>query len=150
MKKKVGMGLALLLLALGVSACRGNNDIIVTFDGEECIFSGPSDIETGTYMITVKNKTELTGWMRICRPDEGKVWQDVLQFDFTPDPEGDLVWPTWCQEFPDSSVANANAENVLHEYKLLQEGQHFVIWEKNIPDGAWPCAPLTVRKAAPE
>jgi hypothetical protein len=156
MKKKVVgkpvMALALLLLAIGASACRSDDDIIITFDGNECVFSGPSEVETGTHMITVKNTTELTGWMRICRADEGKVWQDILDFEFTPDPnpEGDLFWPTWCQEFPTSSVANADANHVLHEYKLLNEGQYFVIWEKNKPEGAWPCAPLTVRKAAAE
>jgi hypothetical protein len=154
MKKKVVKksvkGLALLFLAIGASACRSNDDIIVAFDGNECIYSGPSDVETGSHMITVKNTTELTGWMRICKPDEGKVWQDVLDFDFTPGPEGDFVWPAWCQEFPDSSVVNADAIHVLHEYKLLHEGQHFVIWETSKPRGALPCALLTVRKAAAE
>ena len=147
------MALALLSLVIGTLACsldRFDRDIVVTFDGNECLYSGPSDIESGTHMITVKNQTELTGWMRICRADEGKDWQDVLDFEFTPDPnpEGDLYWPTWCQEFPDSSVVNANADHVLYEYKILRDGQYFVIWEKNKPEGAWPCSPLTVRKAA--
>ena len=150
--EKTRMALVLLTLVIGALACnldRFNRDIVVTFDGNACLYSGPTEIETGTQMVTVKNQTELTGWLRICRANEGKVWQDVLEFEFTPDPnpEGDLYWPAWCEEFPDSSVVNANADNVLYEYEFLNQGQYFVIWEKNKPEGVWPCSPLTVQKA---
>ena len=151
--ERPSMALALFALVIGALACsvdRFDRDLVVTFDGSECLYSGPSDIETGAHMVTIKNQTELTGWLRICRADEGKVWQDVLDFEFTPDPnpEGDLYWPAWCEEFPVTSFVNANADNVLYEYEFVHEGQYFVIWEKNKPEGAWPCSPLTVREAA--
>lgn len=85
----------------------------------------------------------------MCRGDKGKVWQDVLDFDFgdDEDTDTDIEWPPWCQGMPGSSVVSAESNQVVYEYKLRFEGQYFVIWEQNEPDAAWPCAPLTVRQA---
>ncbi len=145
----IGIVLTLLLLVIFASACSGNDAIKVTFNGDTCDLSGSSDLETGAHLITVENASELKGWMRICRGDKGKVWQDILDFDFSDDEDTDtnIEWPPWCQGFPGSSVVSAEANQVVYEYKLRFEGQYFVIWEQNEPDAAWPCAALTVQKA---
>jgi hypothetical protein len=145
----MGIALTLLLLVIFASACSGNDSIEVTFDGDKCVLSGPSDLETGAHLITVINSSEFQGWMRICRGDKGYVWQDILDFDFRDDADMDteLEWPPWCQGFPSSSVVRADSNQVVYEYKLRHEGQYFVVWEQNEPDAVWPCAPLTVQKA---
>ena len=142
--------LTLLLLVLLSSGCASDNTLNVSFDGDECVLSGPSDLETGAHLITVENSSENQGWMRICRGDKGYVWQDILDFDFSDDEDIDteLEWPPWCQGFPASSVASADSNQVVYEYKLTHEGQYFVVWEQNEPDAVWPCAPLTVQDAA--
>lgn len=153
MKKRavgpMGIGLTLLMLVIFASACSGNDTIKVTFNGNKCVLTGPSDLETGAHLITVTNSFEFQGWMRIYRGDKGKVWQDVLDFDFRDDEDMDteLEWPPWCQGFPGSSVVSAESNQVIYEYKLRHEGQYFVVWEQNEPDAVWTCAPLTVRKA---
>ncbi len=151
-KRAVGsMGIILLLLMLVIfaSACSGKDTIKVTFDGDDCVLSGSSDLGTGAHRITVENTSQYSGWMRICRGDEGKVWQDVMDYDFGDGEDVDthIEWPPWCQEFPDSSVVRAEANQVVYEYSLRSEGQYFVIWEQNEPDAAWACSPLTVRQA---
>jgi len=55
----VGTLLTLLLLVIFASACSGNDNIKVTFDGDECVLSGPSDLETGAHLITADSDTEL-------------------------------------------------------------------------------------------
>jgi len=146
----VGTLLTLLLLVIFASACSGNDNIKVTFDGDECVLSGPSDLETGAHLITVLNSSEYQGWMLICQADKGKVWQDILDFDYDDgaDSDTELEWPPWCLGFPSSSVASADSDQVVYEYSLRHEGQYFVVWEQNEPDAVWPCAPLTVRTAA--
>lgn len=141
--------LTLLMLVIFASACSGKDTIKVTFDGDKCVLSGSSDLDTGAHLITVENSSEFQGWMRMCRGDKGKVWQDVLDFDFgdDEDTDTDIEWPPWCQGMPGSSVVSAESNQVVYEYKLRFEGQYFVIWEQNEPDAAWPCAPLTVRQA---
>ena len=79
--------------------------IAVTFDGNECVYSGPSEIEIGAYKITVRNTSGLLGWARICRSDEGYVWQDILNHDFSDDEDADddIEWPSWCWGRPSES-----------------------------------------------
>ena len=149
---KLGIVVTMLLLFFLSSACASDNTLKVSFDGNECVLSGPSDLETGAHLIEVQNTSEYQGWMRICRGDDGYIWQDVLDHDFRDDSDvdDDIEWPTWCQGFPSSSVASVESNNVVYEYKLRQEGLYFIIWDQNEPEAAWPCALLTVRKAVVE
>ena len=144
--------ISLLLISFTVSACAPGDEMTVTFDGDECIYSGPSGIETGTYRITVSNTSGLKGWERICRGNEGYTWEDMLDHDFTDDDDVDdyVEWPSWCMGAPSKSVAESDSSQVVYEYKFRHEGQHFILWEQDNPDAAWRCAPLTVLKAASE
>lgn len=145
----MGIVLTLLLLVIFASACSGNDSIKVTFDGNECVLSGSSDLETDVHLITVINSSDFQGRMTICRADKGKVWQDILDFDYGDDADTDseLEWPPWCLGFPGSSVVSEDSNQTAYEYTLRDEGQYFIVWEQNEPDAVWPCAALTVRKA---
>ena len=152
-KRAVGLmsiALTLLLLVIFTSACSGNDSIEVTFDGNKCILSGSSDLELGVHQITVINSSDFQGRMTICRADKGKVWQDILDFDYGDDEDMDseLGWPPWCLGFPSVSVISEDSNQVVYEYTLRDEGQYFVVWEQSEPDAVWPCAPLIVEKAA--
>ena len=111
------------LLSLA-SACSGKDTIKVTFDGNKCVLSGHSDLETGAHQISVLNSSEFQGLMLICQADKGKVWQDILDFDYGDgaDSDTELEWPPWCLGFPTSSVASEESNQVVYEYNLQIRG----------------------------
>ncbi|MGD2161542.1 MAG: hypothetical protein PVI81_04005 [Anaerolineales bacterium] len=121
----------------------------ITFDGEECFFTGSPEVQKGKHFVKVRNNSGHQGWMRICRGDDGYVWKDLINHDFRDDEDQDqdIEWPEWCRGFPRSSVASAASDFVIYEYVLRQEGLYFVIWEQNDPDAGWACGLITVEES---
>jgi hypothetical protein len=138
--------LVFVLLFVLISACASDDTVKVVFDGEECVLSGPAELETGAHLVDVQNTSESKGWLRICWTREGYTWQDILDFDFTDDEDVDdnIEWPPWCLGNPASSVASADEDSIVYEYKFRHEGMYFFLWEQNDPELAFRCGPLSV------
>ena len=143
---RIMLALFAMFLLLAITSCASDTEIVVSFDGDECIFEGPEEVETGDQIVKKRNTSDLLGWAYFCRVEEGYFWQDTL--DFIGVPGSDSDWPTWCQGFPSSSVVDANSNEVVHEYKLRYEGEYHVIWYQNEPEGFWPCGVFDVIEAA--
>jgi hypothetical protein len=124
--------------------------MVVTFDGNDCLFDGPTEVETGDQIIKVRNTSGITGSLDVCRIDEGYDWQDTL--DFIGEPGSEVGWPIWCRFGADSNVVDADSNEVTHEFKLRFAGEYHAIWKEPGSDKVptWPCAALTVIEAATE
>jgi hypothetical protein len=146
------IGLILVLLLVLLTGCASDDSLKVSFDGSECVLSGPAEVEADAHLIDVQNTTEGKGWLRVCWTKEGYTWQDILDFDFTDDEDVDdrIEWPPWCLGNPSSSVASADEDSVVYEYKLRQEGMYFFLWEQDDPEIAFRCGPLSVVKPEAE
>jgi hypothetical protein len=132
--------LVVMLLSLG--GCKpGENsqDIILTFDGEECRYDGPNEVVEGDRIITFKNITELDVILDVQRLDDGKTMQDLL--DYVDEVGQDGPRSTWTSS-PIKSPVPDNPD--AWEYSL-EEGLHVMICNLNEPPfGFWPGASLQV------
>jgi hypothetical protein len=153
MNKSLGARISLFLLILFLvflsASCTSNTDMVITFDGNECKFEGPTEVEEGDQIVKEINTSGVLGRAHICRVGEGPVWQDTL--DYIGEPGSEVDWPTYCLNTPNSSVVDADTNEVVKEYKLRFDGQYHVIWTyNNDPFLKWPCAPFEVIEAATE
>jgi hypothetical protein len=141
--------LFVLILAFLSASCTSNTDMVVTFDGNECKFEGPTEVEVGDQIVKEINTSGVLGRAHICRGGEVPVWQDTL--DYIGQPGSDVNWPTYCLNTPHSSVVDADTNELVKEYKLRFDGQYHIIWtHNNDPFLKWPCAPFEVIEAAIE
>ena len=130
-RKRILYVLITLFLVLLSTSCTSDTDIVITFDGNECIFDGPTEVETGDQIVKVRNTSGDIGNLDICRIDEGFVWQDTL--DFIGEPGSEVDWLHYCMGLPSSKVVDADSDEVVYEYKLKFEGEYHVYWKQTAP-----------------
>jgi hypothetical protein len=144
MKPIVFFLVALLLVTACVSTAV-DQPIQVTFDGQSCQYSGPEFVEEGNVVIELKNLSESYVELEIARIEEGKTWQDLLDYIGEPGNTGTSL-PTWVSHVyirvvPDNPDAREYAfKPGLHSIVCLSQngGVEFAIW---------PGASLDVRPA---
>lgn len=139
-----------LFLVLMSASCASDTDIVITFDGNECIYEGPTEVETGNQIIKVRNTSGANGSLDVCRINEGFGWQDTL--DFIGEPGSEVEWPHYCPSGAASNVVDADSNEVVHEYKLRYAGEYHAFWKQTgpLPQKTWPCAAFDVIEAAAE
>ena len=114
----------------------------VTFDGEGCSYDGPEVIGEGQSFIDLNDLTsDPLVHLHVVRLDEGKTWQDLLDYmgESLPFPGA----PPWTREIfsrgaPDDSKAA--------EY-VFEPGLHAILCSRHNgepPVGNWPGAPFEV------
>lgn len=153
MNKSFGARISLFLLILFLvflsASCTSTTDMVITFDGNECKFEGPTEVEKGVQIVKEINTSGVVGKAHICRVGDGPVWQDTL--DYIGEPGSEVNWPTYCINQLSSTVVDADTNEVVKEYKLRFDGQHHIVWTyNNDPFLKWPCAPFEVIEAATE
>ena len=135
--------LALILfmtLSISVGCQQGDikQDILVTFDGEECIYDGPSVVAEGPRIMTLKNTTEYKSVLGVAKLDEGKTWQDLIDYVGKPG-SSQSEYPPFLSDVINLTVQdNPDAR----EYQL-EEGL-YGIWCGDLLK-IWPAAPLEVK-----
>ena len=149
-RKRSVLILVAMFIVIVCTSCAGATDIVITFDGNECTFDGPTEVETGDQIIKIRNTSGAIGSMDLCRIFEGYDWQDTL--DFIGEPGSEVGWPTYCPTRVSSKVVDANENEVTHEFKLRYPGEHHVMWKETgpLPEKTWPCASFAVIEAATE
>lgn len=138
---KVASWSIMLVTILALVSCAPadtDREIVVTFDGQECHYEGPSVVNEGDRIITLNNIAEHDVNLTVTRIDEGKTWQDVLDnleaFTIgTP--------PTWTT-FVRSEVISDTP--VARKYALT-EGIYAILCWSTSPLGGWPAASLEVK-----
>jgi hypothetical protein len=76
-----------LLATISLSACICSSKpvtAVLTFDGATCTYEGPEEISSGDMKITLKNSSEYEADIWIVKLDEGRTWQDILDYVGTP------------------------------------------------------------------
>jgi hypothetical protein len=77
-------GVALVLFTACTPAAEFR-EVVLTFDGETCQYSGPTVIAEGDLTVVLNNRTDLEASLWIVKLDEGRTWQ------------ARLYWRSWVQ-----------------------------------------------------
>ena len=122
--------------------------IEVTFDGNECTVSGPTELTTGDQSFILNDLSDKEGVLLVSRLLDGKTFQDILDYAREP-----YVWrptPSWVEHQSQlGAPIKANGGEVW-TIILRKEGEHFIYIERLYPFGIWICAPLWVIEAPSE
>ncbi|MGD2252168.1 MAG: hypothetical protein PVF70_04555 [Anaerolineales bacterium] len=139
--RKVASWSIMLVTILALVSCApaaADREIVITFDGQECRYEGPSVVNEGDRIITLNNIAEHDVDLTVVRIDEGKTWQDVLEnldaFTIgTP--------PTWTTFVRTELIS----DNPAARKYTLTEGIYAIICWSTSPLGGWPAASLEVK-----
>lgn len=138
----LGFGIVWLFLT-GCASTDESREIVLTFDGNTCQYDGPKAITEGEVTITLDNKTnyELSLWAG--KLDEGRTWQDMLEYIGVPGSSVELPpWAHW------SVLATKVPDHPNTTKYALKEGLYAIncctCGEIKGPRGVWPGALLKV------
>jgi len=122
--------------------------IVVTFDGNECTVSGPTELPTGEHSFLVKDLSGQGQYLYVSRLLDGKTFQDLLDLQSEP---GEYVpkpsWVIWQGRRPTERIAEGEH---LYTFVLNKEGEHSIELYVSSPRSLWFCAPLKVIEAPSE
>jgi hypothetical protein len=76
--------LSLLLVGCNAAGTSQESVIEVTFDGNDCIVSGPSELPPGEVITRFIDMTDLNAELWMVNLDEGKTFQDQLDLQSEP------------------------------------------------------------------
>ena len=121
----------------------GPEPIVITFDGNECTVTGPTEIPTGNYPFVWNDLSEEQNsdfW--VCRLLEGKTYQDVL--DLQSEPGEYFPKESWWVHPPGYYSTTADVWIFIFD----EAGDYFIF--EATKHNAWMCAPFTVIEAPSE
>lgn len=121
--------------------------IEVTFDGSECVVTGPTELPMGEYDFILKDLSEenVDLWVSLLR--DGKTFQDLL--DRQSEPGEYLPKPSWVLH--DSSIRrgwNESVDGEVFTFMLNKEGEHAIYIGGYSPETLWFCAPIMIIEAS--
>jgi hypothetical protein len=117
------------------------NCIDVSFDGEECTYSGPEFVQPGPVMFVYHNQSGGVTGMVLGRLEEGKTWDDVLDGLGPPGTERTVVLPflIWMMELETQS-----GESSAQEMDITAGTYYWVCYKDAWPIPVWAGATLIV------
>jgi hypothetical protein len=134
----------IVLLLTSCSSSNNTPNIVLTFDGNTCQYDGPIVVTEGDVNIILKNKTNYQLSLWATRLDEGKTWQDVVDYIGTPGTSHEL--PAWSNG---TMIARSVPNNPQATTYTLNEGLYAICcctcYEYPGPKGVWPGAALEVQ-----
>ena len=124
----------------------GPEMIVVTFDGDECTVSGPTELPVGEHGIVLNNLTGELGNLGLGQLIDGHMYQDLLDLKIEP---GGPTNNSWVR-----AVITTHTWSELKGYEYsfsLDEAGEYAIWVYGAnPVSVWICAPLEVIEAPSE
>jgi hypothetical protein len=135
---------ALLALVAGCTATPQAREAVLTFDGETCHYDGPQVTTEGEFTVVLNNQSDLEADLWVVRLDQGRTWQDML--DYIGTPGSNVHPPEWSSG---SIVKTTSPDNPDATILRLTEGSYAICcctcYEPFGPRGVWPGASLEVR-----
>jgi hypothetical protein len=135
---------AVLIFITGCSSTIKPQEIVLTFDGKTCHYDGPNVITEGEVTIILNNETEYVASLWAARLDEGRTWQEML--DYIGPPGTSVELPSWSDG---NMIAAKVPDNPNATVYTLREGLYAICcctcWEFQGPRGVWPGASLDVK-----
>ncbi len=125
--------------------------IEVTFTGEECTVTGPTELPMGEHQFILRDLTEKNADLFVQYFIDGKTVQDYLDLQSEP---GEWV------EYTNNTLTimaimrgaewNESIDGKVYTYLLNEEGEHVILVGGHSPRSIWICAPLWVIEAPSE
>ena len=151
MKKITGLFL-LFIVALLMTACTSSDEgIEVTWDGNECTVSGPTELLMGNHSFALINLSDQEDDLWVINLLEGKTLQDLLDEQgeagrWWPKPD----WVSHSEQLGPPKI-DANGREVW-TFVLDKEGDYVIVVGIDLPDAekAWICPQSLVVEAPSE
>lgn len=128
-----------------------NASLEISFDGDECVVHGPSQLDTGVHEFVLHNQSgeRASLWSGRLYPE--KDWEDFLQwFQDNCGPPGSLCpgteapWIAWLFNIKDIKVA---PDEFHYQYDLKLEADYFLVVARTSDSHVWPCGAFQVISA---
>ena len=116
----------------------------VTFDeNHNCIISGPTEVPTGDYLISLTDLSELKVDVAVTHLIDGHNYQDLLNLQSEyGEPFVKVSWMSQPSYF--------TKDHKLWTYSFDEAGQHVFLILKHVFEGIWICDPFQVVEPADE
>lgn len=135
---------AVFTLLTGCASSAESREIVLTFDGKTCQVDGPKVVTEGDMTVILNNQSEYDLSLWAGRLDEGRTWQEMLDYIGPPGSHKEL--PAWASG---SMMAAKVPDNPNATAYTLREGLYAIncctCGETTGPRGVWPGAALEVR-----
>ena len=125
------------------------NTILVTFTGDECTVSGPTELPTGNNTFVLKDLSGQYHELYVSILLDGHTYQDVL--DLQSEPGEYVPKPRWVVHTLKIERAwnESNGEEV-YTFRFYREGEHAIYIGSYSPLSIWHCGPLMVVESPSE
>ena len=147
-------GLAVLLL-VGCGS-PSEEQLVITFDGNECVVSGPSELAVGEQPIILKNTTEKNLTLGFNQFLDGHTYQDLVDHLNQLGGKADISGsdrPDWVNfratSFMGYEKGETTGEEIITLY-IKNEGDHGIELYEIATETVWLCGPIEVVEAPPE
>lgn len=119
--------------------------IEVTFDGSECIVSGPTELPVGEYHFVLENLRKPHYLLYMARFVDGKTFQDLLDLQSEP---GEYVpydsRSSWFVETINTVEWNESNSTYVYTFFLDKEGEYYIQLGRSVSQDLWYCGSLMV------
>ena len=116
----------------------------ITFNGDECNYSGPDSFPQGKVSVIFINQSEAEAGFGLIQLTDGNVWDDFLEFLGPPGSEHSGP-PQWGEAF-DIRTTGAGETQEFSPFLMAEEYGLYCIMPKSPNDKMWAGAPFTVEK----
>jgi hypothetical protein len=115
----------------------------VSFSGDECTVSGPTEILTGKYHIDLNNLSEVELRMGVVRLLDGKTFQDMVDF------QGESG--KYIPFIPFISYPRFfTSDHINYYYYLDEPGEYYIGVQDSLKTHLWLCSAFHVIETSPD
>ena len=118
------------------------NCLWLSFDGESCIYEGPTALKAGPITLLFLNESETTAYAGLVKLTGDKTIQDLIEYNGE-EPSTKHA-PFWTQTIFAYQVVPEGGSNIWKG--LLEVGTYGMVCIRVTPHGAWVATGLTVDK----
>ena len=145
----------LAVLLLGGCTSPSDEQVEITFDGNECTREGPVELQAGEHSFIFNNLTEDNQSLKVDLLLDGHTFQDLVDRINEAGPE----WDFNGTNFPDWLGGNArfvafekgeSAGEEIITFRITRDGDYAISVYNTSTENLYPCGPLKVVEAPPE
>ncbi len=145
--KKISIIISILIVPLLMTACASGDEIkplVVSYDGEECVVTGPTELPAGEHIVIFIDTSEQDAHLSISTLLEGKTTQDLIDLQSYPGEYMDK--PSWVKNDRNGYKLEETKDGRVftHTYYLNDVGEHAIYCWNYSPDTIWFAASLTI------
>jgi len=113
------------------------NDFEVTFDGNDCTVSGPTEVPIGDYSFLLNNVSGQKVLLGVTQFLDGHTFQDLI--DLQTEPGDNFMIESWM-----SKPSYYTKDHITWTVSLDEAGEHGILISVYNHIGIWLCAPFQV------